>query len=370
MAASAIDRRHMAHALMLGRRALGTTAENPAVGCVVVDTAGAAVGVGWTQPGGRPHAETQALAMAGERARGGTAYVTLEPCNHHGRTPPCSQALIAAGVARVVIAVADPHPQARGGAAALSAAGIAVTMGVMEPEARRDLAGFLTRIVKHRPQVILKLAISADGYIAASTGQRTAISGPEANARVHLMRAQADAVMIGAGTALADNPALTCRLPGMADRSPQRFVLDSTLRLPLGSVLVRTARETPVTVIHAPDAPRDRAAALAAQGVHLLAVARGASGLDLAEALAKSGAGGVNTVLVEGGAHLAAALLAAGLVDRVVIVQSDRALRGGVPALASGALDAVLRPGGGFTLAGEERLGADTLRQYDRIAEG
>lgn len=365
-ATTAADRRHMTHALMLGRRALGTTAENPAVGCVIIDLSGAVAGAGWTQPGGRPHAEPQALAMSGGGARGGTAYVTLEPCNHHGRTPPCSGALIAAGVARVVIAAADPHPDARGGAAALSAAGVAVTMGVMEPEARRDLAGFLTRIVKHRPQVILKLAISADGYIAGPGGGRTAISGPQASARVHLMRAEADAVMIGAGTALADDPLLTCRLPGMADRSPRRIVLDSGLRLPLSSALVRTAAETPVTVIHAPDAPPERAAALASTGVRLLAVPKGAGGLDLAAVLARLGEARLNTVLAEGGARLAAALLSAGLVDRLVIVQSDRPLGGGVPALATGTLDGVLRPGGGFALTCEERLDADTLRQYDR----
>jgi len=370
MTASASDRRHMAHALMLGRRALGTTADNPAVGCVIVTPSGLVAGVGWTQPGGRPHAETRALAMAGARARGGTAYVTLEPCNHHGRTPPCSQALIAAGVARVVIAAADPHPEARGGAAALSAAGVAVTMGVMAADARRELAGFLIRIVKHRPQVILKLAVSADGYIAASGGGRTAISGPEANARVHLMRAQAGAVMIGAGTALADDPALTCRLPGMAGRSPHRIVLDSALRLPPASTLVRTAREVPVTVVHAPDAPPDRASALTAAGVDLLAAPRAPGGLDLAAVLARLGAARLNTVLVEGGAHLASALLAAGLVDRLVIVQSDRALGGGVAALASGTLEEVVRAGGGFALDGEERLGADTMRQYDRTAEG
>jgi diaminohydroxyphosphoribosylaminopyrimidine deaminase/5-amino-6-(5-phosphoribosylamino)uracil reductase len=356
----------MAHALMLGRRALGTTAENPAVGCVIVDAAGTVAGVGWTQPGGRPHAETQALGMAGGRARGGTAYVTLEPCNHHGRTPPCSGALIAAGVARVVIAAADPHPEARGGAAALAAAGIAVTAGLLADEASRALAGFLTRIAKKRPQVILKLAVSADGYIAASGGARTAISGPEANARVHLMRAEADAVMIGAGTALADDPLLTCRLPGMTHRSPRRIVLDSALRLPLSSALVRTATETPVTVVHAPDVPADRATALAAAGVGLLPAPRGAGGLDLAAVLARLGEARLNTVLAEGGARLASALLCAGLVDRLVIVQSDRALGGGVPALASGTLDGVLRPGGPFALTGVERLGDDTLRQHDR----
>ena len=360
----------MAHALMLGRRALGTTAENPAVGCVIVAPSGVVAGVGWTQPGGRPHAEAQALAMAGARARGGTAYVTLEPCNHHGRTPPCSQALVAAGGARVVIAAADPNPDARGGAAALAAAGVAVATGVMETEARRDLAGFLARMVKHRPQVILKLAVSADGYIAASGGRRTAISGPEANARVHLMRAQADAVMIGAGTALADDPALTCRLPGMAHRSPRRIVLDSALRLPLASTLARTARQVPVTVFHAPDAPPERAGALSAAGVDLVVAPVAPGGLDLAAVMARLGAARLNTVLVEGGAHLASALLAAGLVDRLVIVQSDRGLGGGVTALASGTLEEFVRAGGGFALDGEERLGADTLRTYERQAKG
>ena len=218
------DPRWMDYALRLGRRALGTTAENPNVGCVIVKN-GQVQGVGWTQPGGRPHAETEALAMAGEGARGATAFVTLEPCAHHGRTGPCAEALVRAGVVRVVTALEDPDPRVSGaGHAILRAAGGTVETGMGAAEARRDLAGFLTRIIWKRPYVILKLAVSADGKIAARTGEKTAITGPEANARVHLLRAQCDAVLVGMGTVPIDDPLLTCRLPGLEARSPQPFV--------------------------------------------------------------------------------------------------------------------------------------------------
>ncbi|MFO1089631.1 MAG: bifunctional diaminohydroxyphosphoribosylaminopyrimidine deaminase/5-amino-6-(5-phosphoribosylamino)uracil reductase RibD [Hyphomicrobiales bacterium] len=366
---SADDRRHMAHAIMLARRGLGTTADNPAVGCVIVDRQGNVAGLGWTAPGGRPHAEIVALAQAGGAAQGGTAYVTLEPCNHHGRSPPCTLALLTAGVKRVVVAALDPHPSARGGADALRTRGVAVEAGVLAAEAEQVLAGFLTRLVKNRPQVILKLAVSADGSIAARSGVRTQITGPRASDRVHLMRAEADAVMVGANTVIVDDPLLTCRLPGMEDRSPPRLVVDSALRTPVSSKLVRSAKQVPLRVFHGQHASPNAVAALSAAGVRLDAIAaeRGEDGIDLDAVFAILGTEGCNTVLVEGGAALAASLLARDLVDGIALFRSPKPLgEEGVPALAQGSLAETVAPTGRFELTGEELLGDDVLRQYRR----
>ena len=268
------DSRFMALALALGRRGLGRTWPNPAVGAVIVKD-GVVVGRGWTQPGGRPHAETEALRRAGDAARGATLYVTLEPCSHFGKTPPCADAIVAAGVARVVSAIEDPNPEVAGkGHARLRAAGIAVDVGIGAEAARRDHAGHIRRMRDGRPHVMLKLAISADGKAAAAGRKPIAITGDAARERVHLMRAQSDAIMVGIGTALADDPLLTCRLPGMAKTSPVRVVLDSGLRLPLGSRLVNSAREVPLWVIGAADAPKAREDALRAQGRGSLAQCR------------------------------------------------------------------------------------------------
>ncbi len=240
--AAAEDARFMALALSLGRRGLGRTWPNPAVGAVIVRDR-LIVGRGWTQPGGRPHAEIEALRRAGEAARAATLYVTLEPCSHHGKSPPCADAIVAAGVARVVSALEDPNPQVAGaGHARLRAAGIAVDVGMGAAEARRDHAGHIRRMRDGRPHVMLKLAISADGKAGAPGRRPLAITGERVRDRVHLLRAQSDAIMVGIGTALADDPVLTCRLPGMAAYSPVRVVLDGALRLPTGSHLVRTAR--------------------------------------------------------------------------------------------------------------------------------
>ncbi len=236
---AAADRRFMALALSLGRRGLGRTWPNPAVGAVIVKD-GVIVGRGWTQPGGRPHAEVEALRRAGEAARGATLYVTLEPCSHHGKTPPCADAVIAAGIARVVSALEDPNPEVAGeGHARLRAAGIAVEVGVGAEEARRDHAGHIRRMRDGRPHVMLKLAISADGKAGAAGRKPVAITGEAVRERVHLLRAHSDAIMVGIGTVLADDPMLTCRLPGMAKDSPVRIVADSMLRLPVHSRLVR-----------------------------------------------------------------------------------------------------------------------------------
>jgi diaminohydroxyphosphoribosylaminopyrimidine deaminase/5-amino-6-(5-phosphoribosylamino)uracil reductase len=276
------------------------------------------VGRGWTQSGGRPHAETEALARAGELAKGAAAYVSLEPCSHHGKTPPCADALIAAGVRRVVAAMEDPDPRVCGrGLARLREAGIEVSLGVGAEEARDINAGFLNRLARGRPMVALKLATSLDGRIALASGESRWITGPEARQRAHLLRATHDAVLVGTGTARSDDPALTCRLDGLAERSPLRIVLDRSLALPPGMRLFDGA--APCWIIHGPGADGARMAALRRnQSIELLEVAAGADGLfDLAATLALCGQRGLTRLLVEGGGRLAAALLRANLVDRL-----------------------------------------------------
>ncbi|KKZ87132.1 bifunctional diaminohydroxyphosphoribosylaminopyrimidine deaminase/5-amino-6-(5-phosphoribosylamino)uracil reductase [Rhizobium phaseoli] len=243
------DEGFMAAAIRLSRQHLGRTATNPSVGCLIVRD-GVIVGQAVTALGGRPHAEPQALAEAGQLARGATAYVTLEPCSHHGKTPPCAEALIAYGVARVVISVTDPDPRVSGrGITMLRDAGIEVDAGVLEAEGRRSLAGYLTRQTKNRPYVTLKLAVSADGMIGRQGEGQVAITGPEARAEVQALRAETDAILVGIGTAISDDPLLTVRTPGLEAQSPIRIVLDPSLALPLTSKLVATAREVPVILV-------------------------------------------------------------------------------------------------------------------------
>jgi diaminohydroxyphosphoribosylaminopyrimidine deaminase/5-amino-6-(5-phosphoribosylamino)uracil reductase len=364
------DGRFMALALTLGRRSLGRTWPNPAVGAVIVKD-GVIVGRGWTQPGGRPHAEVEALRRAGAAARGATLYVTLEPCSHHGKSPPCADAVIAAGIARVVSALEDPNPEVAGaGHARLRAAGIAVELGIGAEAARRDHLGHILRMREGRPRVLLKLAVSADGKAGAARGRPVAITGPAVHDRVHLLRAQNDAIMIGVGTALADDPLLTCRLPGMAKESPVRVVLDSALRLPLSSQLVRTARATPVWAIAAGTTPKDVLApgaaepALRGEGVEVLRVAPSGGGLDLAAVLRLLVARGVTRLMVEGGPTLAAALLRADLVDEAVLFHAAKIIgAGGIDALnpaAEAALTRRLKP------VGSEPVGADRQDRYER----
>lgn len=313
MMTEALDRRFMAMALALAERGLGRVWPNPAVGCVLVKD-GRVVGRGWTQPGGRPHAEQEAVARAGEAARGSTAYVSLEPCAHHGRTPPCVEAMIAAGIARVVVAAIDPDPRVDGrGIARLRAAGVRVDLGCLEEAARRLNAGFFARLHRERPWVGLKLAMSADGRIATATGESRWITGLAARAEGHRLRACHDAILIGSGTALADDPLLTCRLPGLEECSPVRVVLDRRLRLPAGSRLARSVRDAPLWLFTAE--PEGAAAAgLAGAGVRLLPLA---AGEGLREVLARLAGQGITRVLVEGGAMLATAFLREGLVDRL-----------------------------------------------------
>jgi diaminohydroxyphosphoribosylaminopyrimidine deaminase/5-amino-6-(5-phosphoribosylamino)uracil reductase len=359
------DRRFMQLALSLGQRGLGRTWPNPAVGAVVVKD-GIIVGRGWTQPGGRPHAEPEALRRAGEAAKGATLYVTLEPCSHFGKSPPCVDAVIAAGIARVVSAIEDPNPEVAGqGHAKLRAAGIQVEVGLCSADAARDHAGHFRRVRDGRPHVILKLAVSADDKIAAAGHKPVAITGEAARTRVHLLRAQCDAILIGMGTALADDPLLTCRLPGMETRSPRRVVLDSHLRLPLGGRLARSARQVPLWVITSAAAEAPAAALLGAEGAEVIHLDRGADGADLQAVVKELSRRGVTRLLVEGGAATAANFLRAGLADEFWLLRGPGEIGpSGVDALGGLPLAAV-------TAAPQwrdrtsERLGDDTLTIYD-----
>jgi diaminohydroxyphosphoribosylaminopyrimidine deaminase/5-amino-6-(5-phosphoribosylamino)uracil reductase len=328
------DRRFMALALMLGRRGLGRTWPNPAVGAVIVKD-GVMAGRGWTQPGGRPHAEIEALRRTGEAARGATLYVTLEPCSHHGKSPPCADAIVAAGVARVVSALEDPNPKVAGqGHARLRAAGIKVDIGIGADEARRDHAGHIRRMREGRPQITLKLAVSADGKAGGPGRRPLAITGEAVRERVHLLRAHSDAITVGIGTALADDPVLTCRLPGMEKNSPVRIVLDSALRLPPSSRLVRSAREVPVWVVCGAEASRAAEENLRAAGAVVLRTAERQGRLDLAATLKLVAGRGISRLMVEGGPTLAAALLTADLIDDAVLFRSDKVVGGdGIDAL-------------------------------------
>jgi diaminohydroxyphosphoribosylaminopyrimidine deaminase/5-amino-6-(5-phosphoribosylamino)uracil reductase len=320
------DAAWMATALRLAARGLGNAWPNPAVGCVVVRD-GRCVGRGWTQPGGRPHAETEALARAGDAARGATAYISLEPCAHWGRTPPCTNALIAAGVTRVVTAVEDPDPRVAGaGHAQLRAAGIAVTENVSREAAEWLNAGFFRRIRDARPLVALKLAQSLDGRIATATGESQWITGEAARAVGHRLRAEHDAILVGSRTAAVDDPALTCRLPGLAARSPVRVVVDGKASLSPASRLVRTATEVPTWLLTTREAPAD---ALMHAGVRVLRVPGDEAGrIDLQAALGALALDGITRVLVEGGAGLAAALMARRLVDRLHLFSAGTVLGG------------------------------------------
>ena len=359
------DVRFMTLALALGRRGLGRTWPNPSVGAVVVRD-GLIVGRGWTQPGGRPHAESVALARAADSARAATLYVTLEPCCHHGRTPPCTDAVIGAGIARVVSALVDPNPEVAGaGHWRLAEAGVVVEVGIGAEEARRAHAGHIRRVSDGRPNVMLKLAVSADQKVGLAGRRPVRITGETATTRVHLMRARSDAVLTGIGTVLADDPLLTCRLPGM--HSPVRVILDGLLRLPIESRLVSTAGTTPVWVVTGEGAAREREQALAARGVEVLRVARVGGALDLAAALKRLGERGITRIMVEAGPILATALLRADLVDQAVLLRSPIEVGAdGIDALDGLPLTALTRSQR-LEAAGSETIGADTLDRFERI---
>ncbi|MCJ2047561.1 bifunctional diaminohydroxyphosphoribosylaminopyrimidine deaminase/5-amino-6-(5-phosphoribosylamino)uracil reductase RibD [Methylobacterium sp. J-078] len=370
MPVSAADLRFMRLALALGHRNLGRTWPNPSVGAVVVAGEPGVeriVGQGVTAPGGRPHAEPMALAMAGAAARGATLYVSLEPCSHHGRTPPCTDAIIGAGITRVVTALTDPDSRVAGrGHGLLAEAGIAVTTGLLSEEAARDHRGHVTRVTLGRPSLHLKLAQTRDGF-AGAPNERLRITGPIADGAVHLWRAHADAILVGIGTARADDPALTVRLPGLSDRSPLRVVLDSSLRILPSTYLVRSARDVPTLIVTTRRAPIHAKRMLASFGVEVIAVDSDRTGrIDLAEALRALAERGLTRICCEGGPGLADALAGADLVDVFTLITGPNALggAGGLPAIGPALQDRLAH---GHLRAIETRsLGPDQAVTYER----
>jgi diaminohydroxyphosphoribosylaminopyrimidine deaminase/5-amino-6-(5-phosphoribosylamino)uracil reductase len=362
MVASREDQRFMAAAIRLSRWHLGQTMSNPSVGCLIVKD-GVIVGRGVTALSGRPHAEPQALAEAGEAASGATAYVTLEPCSHHGKTPPCAEALIASGVARVVVALTDPDERVSGrGLRMLEDADIAVAADVLPEQAESELEAYLNRQRNKRPQVILKLAVSADGMMGRLGEGQVAITGREARAQSHILRAESDAILVGIGTALADDPELTCRLPGMEGRSPLRIVLDRRLELPLNSKLVRgIADGYGLIIAAAADADAERKTALESAGVEVFA-----TGDDLEALLDLLGVRGLSSLIVEGGARTARRFLSQGLVDRVILFSSPVIV--GENGVASPLTEQSVPDG--FVLRRTERLGVDRMSDYIRSSNG
>jgi len=370
--ASELDRRMMGAALRLGRRTLGHTYPNPAVGALIVRFDGnepRVVGRGWTSAGGRPHGEALALAEAGAAARGATAYVTLEPCSHAGgRGPACAPQLIAAGVKRVVTAIEDPDPRVAGtGHKALVDAGIEVVSGVLADEAALAHRGHVLRVTAGRPMVTLKLAVSADGMIGKREGGRMMITGKAAFDRVQAMRAESDAVMVGIGTVLVDDPRLTVRHPGLEARSPIRIVLDRQARLPPSSLLVTSARELPLWLVVGPEVSPERRTELLAAGVELLDAKEGAGGLDFTSVLSLLAERGITRVLIEGGSHVASSLVASNCADEVVLFRASVVVGSdGVRAFAGHALSAVERSPR-YRLVEEAKVGEDRMRRYLRI---
>jgi len=358
------DAAHMRAALALARRRVGSTWPNPSVGCVIVKH-GRVVGRGTTAPGGRPHAEPQALAMAGDAAHGATAYVTLEPCSHHGRTPPCCDALIAAGVARIVVATGDPDPRVNGaGLARLQAAGMAVTTGVLGDEADDVIAGFRMRVMHGRPLVTLKLATTLDGRIATRTGESQWITGPASRLQAHALRGRHDAVLVGVGTMLADDPQLTCRLPGYKQVPMVRVIADGHLRSPLTAKAVVTASEDPTWMLVGAGSDRNRRQDMMNLGVRLIEIPGGDRGLDLARALAELAGSGITSVLVEGGAKLSASLLQADLVDRLAWFHAPAVMGGdGLPAAAAFGVEG-LASMPRFRRLASQMLGNDMLSEW------
>ena len=362
---SEADRSHLERARRIARRGWGSTHPNPMVGCVLV-RGGDVVGEGWHAEFGGPHAEVVALESAGERARGATAYVSLEPCAHHGKTPPCTEALLAAGVSRVVYGARDPGPESGGGGRALAAAGLDVSGPAWtEAVARAENPAFHHAAESDTPYLALKLAMSLDGKIAEARGRRTRITGAEADREVHRLRAGFDGILIGSGTAAADDPRLTVRLAEPGRRQPLRLVLDSTLRLSPGAALFEDVDAAPVHVFTGCDAPAEAVAELEAAGARIHRVGEAEEGLDLGRVWAVCMELGVRSILCEGGARVAASLLAEDRVQRLYLFVAPRALGpDGVPAFG-GAAEAVglerFRP-----VLEPEVHGADVLLVYDR----
>lgn len=366
-----IDARFMAAALSYGRRHLGQTAPNPSVATIVVNTSGdqpVVISRGVTALGGRPHAETQALKIAGDAAKGSTIYVTLEPCAHVSKTPPCAAALVAAQPARVVMTIEDPNPLTRTkGVQMLRNAGIEAVIGVGADEARIDHAGHIRRVNDGRPHIILKVAVSADGKSGLEGRKPARISGDVSMNEAHILRATSDAILVGSGTVLADNPKLDCRLPGMADRSPIRVVLDGSLRIPLESYLVRTARALPLIVIAGADADKDKEMALQSAGVEVIRVDCKSDGKpDLKGAMTALGGRGITRLLIEGGPMISASLIKDDLVDEAIVVRAPVTLGAtAIDAIENMPLDALLR-NPKLRVLEERTLGPDRMTRLFR----
>ena len=361
------DQDHMAQALALARRGLGLAWPNPSVGCVVVSPAGEIVGRGWTAPGGRPHAEAFALEQAGKKARGSTLYVTLEPCAHAGRGAPCADAIVAAGLARVAVAMGDPDPRtAGGGIARLRAAGIEVREGELADSALEIVLGHVLRVTEGRPAVTLKLAVGSDGLVPRGHGAPTFVTGADARAHAHLLRARSDAILVGRGTVIADDPSLTCRLPGMECRSPVRVVLDSRLRTPPTARLFDD-QMVPVWLVCADDERQPNAVTLQDSGAEIIPVGVDTEGLPaIRESLEALALRGITSVLVEGGPSVARALLDADLIDAMVVYQGPAPAGGeGMLPFVSEGLDR-LTECGHFTLTLSRFFGPDRMTWWRR----
>jgi diaminohydroxyphosphoribosylaminopyrimidine deaminase/5-amino-6-(5-phosphoribosylamino)uracil reductase len=358
------DARFMQLAFTLGRRGLGNTWPNPAVGAVIVKD-GVIVGRGWTQAGGRPHAEVEALRQAKKSAQGATMYVTLEPCSHQGKSPPCADAIIKAGITRVVSALEDPNPEVAGqGHERLRAKGIVVEVGLGADEARRAHAGHIMRMQNKRPHVLLKLAISADSKAGLAGRKPAAITGEDAWTRVFQMRASSDAIMVGIGTILSDNPQLTCRLPGMDERSPVRVVLDTTLKLPLSTSVVATVRDTPTWVFTSSKPSAIAEEILQQKGCKVFRVGDVQGKLDLEEVLKVLAEQGITRLMVEGGPKIAGAIADANLVDELALLRGEKTIgETGIDPLENMPIDGLT---GQLQSRGREKLGPDTLEMFER----
>lgn len=361
---AADDERYMTLALALGRRGLGNTWPNPAVGAVIVKD-GVIVGRGWTQPGGRPHAEVEALRQAKKNAQGATLYATLEPCSHQGKSPPCADAIIRAGIARVVSAIEDPNPEVAGkGHEKLRAKGIAVEVGLSAAEARRVHAGHFARVQKARPFVTLKLALSKDDKAGLAGRKPVALSGEAARNRVFQMRSQSDAILVGIGTVVSDNPQLNCRLPGMLERSPVRVVLDASLKLPLATSVVATVSASPTWVFTSRKPSAIAEEILTQRGCKVFRVADQNGRLDLDEVLKVLAEQGITRLMVEGGPTVAASFVGDDLVDEAVLLRADKTIGpdgiDGLEGMALSALTETLRS------RGSETLGTDTVETFER----
>ena len=365
------DRRWMRVAIAEARRAEGRTAPNPPVGCAIVSGAGRLIGTGHTALGGRPHAEVQALAMAGAAARGASAYVTLEPCAHHGQTGPCADALIEAGVVRVVIALRDPDKRVNGrGIDRLAEAGIALGIGVEAEAARHVTAGFLSRTTRSRPFVTLKTATSLDGMIALADGAKRWITGPRMRNYVHLQRSRTDGLLSAVGTVLADDPEFTCRLPGLRADSPHRFILDGSLRTPVTASLFRTAGDVGLTFFCHEDADARAVKVLQAAGAEVRPVEAGADGkLSLVAVMQAIATAGIGSLMIEAGGKLAASLLQAGMVDRILWTCSQHLIGAdGIPSISPLATQE-LPPQASFRVVAEGGFGPDRFLMLERPQE-